>query len=172
VQLRSWHTDPNAEIFIDRNGARFQYVLDYLRDGKVHLPVFVSKASLLLDLNFFGVPVNGNNIVVNTTDYSFFLKSKMLVKDVIQSWETEIQSWEGKIKSHQKEIAIIKDSIMIMNEFIKQDAAKYTINLRSHSGGSFIDCNKHLEKVGLCVVKEAIDYSGYGGVVLTLKVKE
>jgi hypothetical protein len=64
-----WHTDPNAEIFVDRNGTRFQYVLDYLRDGQVDLPVFVSKASLLLDLDFFGVPVNENIIVVNTTDF-------------------------------------------------------------------------------------------------------
>ena len=49
-----WHTNPTAEIFIDRNGARFQYVLDYLRDGRVHLPLLVSKDSLVLDLNFYG----------------------------------------------------------------------------------------------------------------------
>jgi hypothetical protein len=50
-----WHKDPNAETFIDRNGLRFQYVLDYLRDGKVYLPPTVAKASLISDLQYYGV---------------------------------------------------------------------------------------------------------------------
>jgi hypothetical protein len=49
------HKDPNEEIFIDQNGIRFQYVLDYLRDGKVSLPPTVTKASLISDLQFYGV---------------------------------------------------------------------------------------------------------------------
>ena len=36
VQLNKWHTDPNAEIFMDRNGVRFQYVLDY-KDERIIL---------------------------------------------------------------------------------------------------------------------------------------
>jgi hypothetical protein len=65
-----WHTDPNAEIFIERDGVQFRYVLEYLRNGQVHLPESVPKASLLLHLDFFGVPVNGNNIMANPADYS------------------------------------------------------------------------------------------------------
>jgi hypothetical protein len=148
-----WHSDPNAEIFIDRDGARFRYVLDYLRDGTVHLPVFVSKASLLLDLHFFGVPVNENAIVAHI-DYSFFSTSKTVVKDIIQSWENEIKSLEDRIKPLQKEIAIIKNSIEVMSAFIKKDAAEYTLNLRVYCAASFKDCDKYLENVGLCVVEE------------------
>jgi BTB/POZ domain len=43
-------------IFIERNGARFGFVLDYLRDGSVTLPVTVAKAAFLTDLDYFGVP--------------------------------------------------------------------------------------------------------------------
>ena len=49
-----WQEDPEKEIFIDRNGVRFQYVLDYMRDGIVHIPVAVSKLSVLNDLSYFG----------------------------------------------------------------------------------------------------------------------
>jgi hypothetical protein len=70
IAATEWHTDPNAEIFIERDGVQFRYVLEYLRDGRVHLPESVPKASLLLDLDFFGVPVNGNNIMANPADYS------------------------------------------------------------------------------------------------------
>jgi len=50
-----WQKDPNAEIFIERNGARFQYVLDFLRDGVVDLPVTESKSALVNELEYFGI---------------------------------------------------------------------------------------------------------------------
>lgn len=46
--------DPDAPIFIDRNAERFQYCLDYMRDGEVWLPNTVSKQALLKDLDYFG----------------------------------------------------------------------------------------------------------------------
>ena len=48
-------------IFIDRDGDRFRYVLDYMRDGKVILPynsVVVTKESLLVELQYFGFLVD------------------------------------------------------------------------------------------------------------------
>lgn len=51
---RTWQLNPKASIFIDRNGDRFQYVLDYMRDGEVHLPLSVPKESFILDLEYFG----------------------------------------------------------------------------------------------------------------------
>ena len=42
-------------IFIERNAERFQYVLDYMRDGQVvSLPVTVSKKGFLKDLEYYG----------------------------------------------------------------------------------------------------------------------
>jgi hypothetical protein len=33
--------DQAQEIFIDRNGVRFQFILDYMREDKVALPLLV-----------------------------------------------------------------------------------------------------------------------------------
>ena len=47
-------SDQKEPLFIDRNGERFQYCLDYMRDGRVALPITVSKKSLLNDMTFYG----------------------------------------------------------------------------------------------------------------------
>jgi hypothetical protein len=49
-------------IKVDRNGFRFQFVLDYLRDGTVSLPLTVSKDALLLDFAYFGISVDQTKI--------------------------------------------------------------------------------------------------------------
>eukprot|EP00957_Ditylum_brightwellii_P117405 8954625-Ditylum_brightwellii.AAC.1 len=55
ISSEQWQKDPEAEIFIDRDGDRFRYCLDYLRDGSVVLPATVSKKALLQDLVYYGV---------------------------------------------------------------------------------------------------------------------
>mmetsp|Transcript_30662 Transcript_30662/g.35232 ORF Transcript_30662/g.35232 Transcript_30662/m.35232 type:complete len:155 (-) Transcript_30662:104-568(-) len=50
-----WHEDSDSEIFIDRDGNRFRYVLDYMRDGRVDLPVTESKEALIVDLRYYNV---------------------------------------------------------------------------------------------------------------------
>jgi hypothetical protein len=52
---KEWTAGKTGEIFLERNGARFQFVLDYLRDGKVSLPLTASKAAVLADLVYYGV---------------------------------------------------------------------------------------------------------------------
>ena len=52
-----WTSEESSEaIFVDRDGPRFQFVLDYLRDGRVHLPYSVSKQALMTDFAYFGLP--------------------------------------------------------------------------------------------------------------------
>jgi hypothetical protein len=48
--------------FIDRDGERFSYVLDYLRYGVVFLPKPLSRQMLLLDLKYFEIPVELHNV--------------------------------------------------------------------------------------------------------------
>ena len=51
-----WLQNPDAEVFVERDGIRFGYVLDYLRDdGSVILPMTVPKPSFLADLVYYGV---------------------------------------------------------------------------------------------------------------------
>lgn len=56
--------DKDAPIFLDCDGERFRYVLDYMRYEKVHLPLSVCKATILQDLDYFNIiVVRGEQIV-------------------------------------------------------------------------------------------------------------
>ena len=63
---KTWHQDPTKEIFVDRNGPRFQYVLDYMRDQKAHLAMGVSRASIFKELEYFGF----ENVPADAVDVS------------------------------------------------------------------------------------------------------
>lgn len=58
--------EDNATLFIDRNGAHFGYLLDYLRYGSVQLLVTVSKADFLRDLDYYGISVADDGDIRNT----------------------------------------------------------------------------------------------------------
>jgi len=50
-----WQGDETDKaIFMDRDSERFRYCLDYMRDGKVELPLRESKYALLKDLEYYG----------------------------------------------------------------------------------------------------------------------
>ena len=50
-----WQGDETDKaIFMDRDSERFRYCLDYMRDGKVELPLRESKFALLKDLEYYG----------------------------------------------------------------------------------------------------------------------
>jgi hypothetical protein len=51
----TWHVDSTKPIFIDRNEVTFGFVLDYLRYGRIVLPMTVSKEMFLLDMDFYGI---------------------------------------------------------------------------------------------------------------------
>jgi len=62
--------NPDAPIFINRDSQRFSHVLDYLRDGKVSIPITVSKRALLKDLDYYGFPeVRNQDISVDVPTY-------------------------------------------------------------------------------------------------------
>lgn len=71
VFVKRWNEGCTGSIFIERNGERFQYILDYMRDHVVHLPCSVSKDALLNDFIFYGFHIKETSIkitFVNPTD--------------------------------------------------------------------------------------------------------
>jgi hypothetical protein len=50
-----WQEDPESEIFIERDGSTFRYVLKYLRDGKVKLPITETKSDLIEELVYYNI---------------------------------------------------------------------------------------------------------------------
>ena len=55
-----WKKESN--IFIERDSARFHFVLDYMRDGKVTISVTESKETVMAELEYFGIEASEENI--------------------------------------------------------------------------------------------------------------
>jgi len=93
-----WQTDPEVEIFIERNGDRFQYVLDYLRDdGRVFVPVTLAREALLADLHYYGITgVDKAKIVAcklsSSGGQSMFHEMHRHVSESIEGWQKEIDA--------------------------------------------------------------------------------
>ena len=49
------NSDDNMPIFIDRNGRLFEFVLDYLRAGKVYLPPTMHIEAMRDEFDFYGI---------------------------------------------------------------------------------------------------------------------
>ena len=80
----TWQTDPNATVFIDRDGERFKYVLDYLRYGKVSLPITVPKDMFLYDMEFYGFVVVNETVAGSNSldDLSSIIKQAPIVQGI------------------------------------------------------------------------------------------
>jgi len=58
-----WQKDPKSEIFIERDGQRFRYILDYLRDGKVCLPLIETRDAFVAELEYYNIGIGMDKIV-------------------------------------------------------------------------------------------------------------
>jgi BTB/POZ domain len=58
----TWNTDNAKALFIERSGARFEFVLDYLRDGSVSVPLSVSKDAVMADLAYYNIQFEQHQI--------------------------------------------------------------------------------------------------------------
>ena len=110
-----WQQNAEAEIFIERDGTRFKYFLDYLRDGKISLPLSVSKDAMLADMNYYGVDpedrVNYQNIVMSDMN-SIFLdcmngseKTHQKLIDIENNLAKEIQTTKENLKTLEERMA-------------------------------------------------------------------
>jgi hypothetical protein len=78
-------SNPESEIVIDRQGLHFQYVLDFLRDGRVRLPSNESKDAVIKELEFYGVTFDKAQIDVTTEDFATCLSSIQIFTKDLQS---------------------------------------------------------------------------------------
>jgi hypothetical protein len=66
-----WSGEDDQEIFIDRDGPQFQYVLDYMRDQKATLAMNINKESILTELEYFGfIDVPSESIDQKVIEYA------------------------------------------------------------------------------------------------------
>mmetsp|Transcript_35801 Transcript_35801/g.106851 ORF Transcript_35801/g.106851 Transcript_35801/m.106851 type:complete len:269 (-) Transcript_35801:325-1131(-) len=87
----TWHSNPKDPLFIERDGERFRYVLDYMRDGQVSLPGGrgVTKTSILNDLTYYGFSnVNPECIRVEFS----ILEAPKYISRITEDYEDELRS--------------------------------------------------------------------------------
>jgi hypothetical protein len=78
-----WNQDDSKEIFIERDGDRFRYVLDYLRDGLVFVPATVAKEAVMLDLNYYGLEYSEDVVIGTETSTSYYEPKDQLEANLI-----------------------------------------------------------------------------------------
>jgi hypothetical protein len=151
---KQWHENPDGEIFIERDGKRFRLVLDYMRDGRVHLPIRASRDALLLDLEYYGFEdVSTADILGNPAAKFLYDQSTAWKQDLFKEWDESIAEHERMIVEHKHLIKQIKDSKSIIDAFMENKSFK--LRIPGESGKTvFKDCNELLTLVGLCVVEE------------------
>ncbi|CAE8631933.1 unnamed protein product [Polarella glacialis] len=69
VMLERWTQNPCEPQFIDRDPELFRYILAWYRDdGCILLPITISKAEILREAEFFGLPMAACDIETDVTE--------------------------------------------------------------------------------------------------------
>lgn len=63
-----WEQQLDEELFIDRDPVRFRYILDFYRDGKISIPVTMSKMEIIREAEYFALPVSEIEIKFEASD--------------------------------------------------------------------------------------------------------
>ena len=61
-------TKKEEEIFIERDGGRFKFVLDYMRDGEVSLPLSIPRQQLVSDMEYYGIDFDETRITLGVAN--------------------------------------------------------------------------------------------------------
>ena len=73
IASETWATVDDAgeatPIFVERNGTRFQYVLDYMRDCQVALPLSIPRSEFVLDMEYYGLDFQKESVTLSMDDY-------------------------------------------------------------------------------------------------------
>ena len=105
VSSERWQEDPDATIFINGNGDRFQCCLDYIRLGHVYLPPSVSKQAILADLDYYGFDdVDENAIAVCCV----IGDCPSYVMKCVEQYKQDLKFYNEKVTQLQKKIEMIE----------------------------------------------------------------
>jgi len=101
-----------AGIFIERDGSRFKYFLDYLRDGKISLPLSESKEAIVDDLKYYGIDpedrVKYDNFAIPDV-HTLFLNTSKLSEKALEELTDEENELSEEIKRLATELLGLQD---------------------------------------------------------------
>jgi hypothetical protein len=180
----TWQKDREATLFIERNGERFQYCLDYMRDGEVWLPLNAPKEGVLLDLDYFGfkeevytTKIHGGSS--NLAAARHLSKCKKEHEKVLSTCMQNVNTCLKNVKNAEAASKCEEVAYACFLRFSRGDS----LTLMSFSGASefhssakvavanHTDFQDHLAQYGLALVGDYVDnWNKYHSV--TLKEKE
>mmetsp|Transcript_5560 Transcript_5560/g.7859 ORF Transcript_5560/g.7859 Transcript_5560/m.7859 type:complete len:198 (-) Transcript_5560:102-695(-) len=147
-----WQEDSEAEIFIERDGFRFRYILDYMRDDKVTLPRTESREMIIAELEYYGITVKEDGIIDPLSMKEFmmtlngdieksgeeFYAARVAVKCVSKWYDS---SSGGFTASRESQIAIYSDN-----------SSNELCTIQPDQGKREASVNTYLNQIGLKIV--------------------
>ncbi|CAB9496770.1 POZ domain-containing protein KCTD8 [Seminavis robusta] len=151
---KRWTTraDDDTMIFIDRNGDRFQYVLDYMRDNEVHLPLSVPKAAIVKDLEFLGFTnIDTNSIhdgAASAEAATQIAKCEALYQKELELCHRTVQRFQKKITylniAHACFLSYSKCGHLLSTEFYLGDYSLNLMTLKDEINSAFDNFDRTL----------------------------
>ena len=121
-------------IDIDRDGVRFRYVLDYMRDGEVNLPITESKDAFLKELEYFCF--NMEDLKEDTISVGTIADGHKMIKAVGQNHRSTMEDFdaslldlEEQIKTKKEEKAAYKAAYVLYQYSTDQEDANESFNV-------------------------------------------
>ena len=159
---QQWHSNPEQEIYIDRDYTLFRHVLSYLRDQKVSLPLTVTKEELLLELDYYNIDAYEGEIDDSLTKG---IQGTLSLNHGYGRLANASKSLDVLIEDKEKEANSLKVAKQCIEKYVLQKGKKY-YNQESFIFDTRFDgligernkyspnkCNECLAKVGLRLLK-------------------
>ena len=172
---KEWQQNSDAEIFIERDGSRFKYFLDYLRDGKVSLPVNVSRESVLDDLTYYGIDggsnVNDDDIAASNVNSLFLHRMKLSdevlsklygnmfeLQEELQKAEKHVRQLEKREEEASDRANIFRAARMIFRRIINESVQKPSLPIHTSSYLELTAADGEAEFEALDEIRELIEH--------------
>jgi BTB/POZ domain len=173
-----WQHDPDAIIFIDRDGENFRHVLQYLRYGRVTLPLSISKSAFLQDMDFFGIAIAPPGSVTDNDHIVDDSLANLQAARRLIALGQECHAKAGELMAERECIIVAYECF---KEYVRTGSLSVTIKEKEINPMATNVCfrrdvqlfNKCLAKYGLCQVEAIKSFSfetnAYSHVTSTLR---
>ena len=112
-----WLEDPNAVVFIDRDGDMFAQVLNYLRYGTISLPITINLDMFLRDLDYYGITPDEGSVLEHDKGWSTEVADRC---QKIRKLEEDKDKIEAEINSLELENDIDILSNFCASEYLRR----------------------------------------------------
>lgn len=124
----TWLEDPEKEIFIDRDGDIFSYILNYLRQGEIMIPETMSMDQFLKDLDFYGITIIEGSVKKDSEFCNKLLTDVLEKRKQYITAKNELETIEDMIEEQSQYSAI---AMLLWGHFCKNANVKHECQLEA-----------------------------------------